>query len=149
MARIHAHRRGKSHSTRPTSKRAAQWVTYSPDELVTIIVKLAKDGVTPSEIGVKLRDEYGVPLVQPLLGKPIGEILVEHGVKPQLPEALDRLLMRARALQNHLKAHPADHKNVRSLELLEAKIHRLSKFYKRSGTLPLTWKYSTVVAQLA
>lgn len=149
MARIHAHRRGKSHSTRPTSSRVPQWVTYSPDELVTIIVKLSKDGLSPSEIGTKLRDEYSIPLVTPLLGKSITEILAEHEVKPALPEDLDRLMRRARSLQDHLKAHPADHKNVRSLELLEAKIHRLSKYYKRNERLLPSWKYSAVVAQLA
>ena len=29
MARIHSHRHGKSHQTRPTSKRAPTWLTYS------------------------------------------------------------------------------------------------------------------------
>jgi small subunit ribosomal protein S15 len=37
---------------------------------------------------------------------------------------------------------------VRSLELIEAKIHRLSKYYKRTGKIPGNWKYSAVIAQL-
>lgn len=149
MARIHAHRRGKSHSSRPTAVRTPQWVTYSPEEVATLIVKLAKEGLPQSEIGVRLRDEYNIPLVKPILGKPISQVLKENNLLPKSPEDLDRLLRRAKRLQDHLKASPADRKNVRSLELLEAKIHRLSKYYKRNGVLPADWKYSAVVAQLA
>jgi small subunit ribosomal protein S15 len=149
MTRIHSHRRGKSHSTQPTSRRPLSWVTYSPDEITTLIVKLAKDGYTPSAIGIKLRDEYNIPLVQPVIGKGIVEVLAENGVKISLPEELERLLSKAKKLQTHLKSHKADHTNVRSLELVEAKIHRLSKYYKRKDILPLNWKYSAVIAQLA
>jgi len=38
---------------------------------------------------------------------------------------------------------------VRSLELIEAKIYRLSKYYKEIGILPQDFKYSAVVAQLS
>ncbi len=133
---------------RPTSKRAPTWSTYSPDEIVTLIVKMAKDGVTPSEIGVRLRDEYSIPLVKPVLGKSVLEVIEEHGLRSSIPEDLDRLMKKARKLQEHLKTHKSDRKNVRSLELIEAKIHRLSKHYKSEGLLPRDWKYSTVVAQL-
>ncbi|MGH9992676.1 MAG: 30S ribosomal protein S15, partial [Nitrososphaera sp.] len=33
-------------------------------------------------------------------------------------------------------------------ELVEAKIHRLSRYYKRMGILPQNWKYAAVIAQL-
>jgi small subunit ribosomal protein S15 len=149
LARIHSHRRGKSHSTRPTSKRAPSWVTHSPEEVEALIVKLAKSGLKPSEIGVRLRDEYGIPLVKPILGKSVTDVLRENNLLGDLPEDLERLLARAKRLQEHLAVHRSDRKNVRSLELLEAKIHRLSKYYKRIGRLPQDWKYSAVVAQLA
>ncbi|MCP8317243.1 MAG: 30S ribosomal protein S15, partial [archaeon] len=119
MARIHSHRRGKSHSMRPTSRRAPTWSTYSTDEIVTQIVKMAKDGLTPSEIGIKLRDEYNIPLVKPIWGKSVLEVLEENGLRPSLPEELDRLIKKAKTLQEHLKAHKSDRKNVRSLELIE------------------------------
>ena len=38
---------------------------------------------------------------------------------------------------------------LRSLELIEAKIYRLSKYYKKIGILPQDFKYSAVVAQLS
>ena len=133
---------------RPTSRRAPAWSTYSPDEIVTLIVRMAKDGLTPSEIGLRLRDEYSIPLVKPIVGKSVLEVLDENGLGPPMPEDLDRLMKRAKKLQGHLKAHKSDRKNIRSLELIEAKVHRLSKYYKSKGLLPKNWKYSTVIAQL-
>ena len=57
MARTHAHTRGKSHSVRPTSKNAPTWTIDSQDILKTI-VDFGKDGMSPSEIGLRLRDEF-------------------------------------------------------------------------------------------
>lgn len=147
MARMHAHTKGKSHSTRPI-KSVASWVTMGKDELASLIVNMAKDGMGSSEIGIKLRDEYGIPLVKHVLGKSITEVLEENGIRSEMPEDLDILLRKALGLQKHLRTHRGDRNNVRSLELLEAKIHRLSKYYKREGKLPQKWKYSTVVAKL-
>lgn len=145
---MHSNGKGKSHSIRPTSRHAPTWLTYSPDEITTLIVRLAKSGLTPSLIGIKLRDEYNIPLVKPILGMSIKKVLEENNTKSGIPEDLDRLMKRAKKLQAHLKANKTDHKNVRSLELLEAKIHRLSKYYKSEGLLQPNWKYSVIVAQL-
>jgi small subunit ribosomal protein S15 len=112
------------------------------------VVKLSKDGLSPSEIGLKLRDEHGIPLVKPVLGKSLTEVLADNNVKPEMAEDLDKLVKKAVGLQKHLKVHNSDHRNVRSLELVEAKIHRLSKYYKSIGKLPKNWKYAAVIAQL-
>ncbi len=149
MARIHSHRHGKSHQTRPTSKAVPSWVTYGPDEVKAAIVKLAKEGLTPSQIGLALRDDYGIPLAKPVLGKSIGDVLVEAKLAPKLPQDLQDLIDRALRVQKHLQIHHSDRKNVHSLELVEAKIYRLSKFYKGKGILPDDFKYTAVVAQLA
>ena len=148
MGKIHSHSRGKSHSTRPASIGQPSWVSQTPDEITSTILKLAKEEHNPSQIGVELRDEYGIPLAKPLIGKSIGKVLKENGLNPDIPEDLSTSLTRAGKLQSHLKAHPGDRMNVRSLELLEAKIHRLSKYYKMQGILPSTSKFSVAVAQL-
>jgi small subunit ribosomal protein S15 len=109
---------------------------------------MGKDGLTPSQIGVRLRDDYGIPLVKPMIGKSIAELLRENKLAPAIPEDLTNLLERARRVQAHLDANKSDRKNVRSLELIEAKIYRLSKHYKKIGLLPSTFKYTAVVAQL-
>ncbi|HEX7031481.1 MAG TPA: 30S ribosomal protein S15 [Nitrososphaera sp.] len=148
MARIHVHTHGKSHSTRPTSKSPPSWVNQSRDQVASLVVKLSKDGLSPSEIGLKLRDEYAIPLVKPIVGKSITQVLAENNIKSEMPEDLDRLVRKALGLQRHLKSHNSDRRNVRSLELVEAKIHRLSKYYKGVGKLPKNWRYAAVIAQL-
>jgi small subunit ribosomal protein S15 len=148
MARIHTHTHGKSHSIRPTSKSAPSWLNQSKDQVSSLVVKLSKDGLRPSEIGLKLRDEHGIPLVKPVMGKSLTELLADNNIRPEMPEDLDTLVNKAVGLQKHLKMHNSDHRNVRSLELVEAKIHRLSKYYKKIGKLPKSWKYAAVIAQL-
>jgi small subunit ribosomal protein S15 len=149
MARIHSHRHGKSHVTRPTSKSNPSWVTTTPEEARATVLKLAKDGTSPSKIGQILRDDYGVPLVKPLLGKSLGRVLADGKASPKVPQDLQDLIERAQRVQKHLQSHKSDKKNVHSLELVEAKIYRLSKYYKQKGLLPGEFKYTAVVAQLA
>jgi len=148
MARIHVHTHGKSHSTRPTSKGPALWVNQNREQISTLVVELAKEGLSPSEIGLRLRDVYGIPLVKPILGKSVTTVLADSNIKPDMPEDLDKLVRKALGLQKHLRVHNSDHRNVRSLELVESKIHRLSKYYKREGKIPRNWKYAAVIAQL-
>lgn len=148
MARTHVHTHGKSHSIRPTSKTPPAWLKAGSDQVSSLVVKMSKDGLGPSEIGIKLRDEHGVPLAKPVTGKKLTKILADNNIKAEMPEDLDRLVHKAAGLQKHLKAHNSDHRNVRSLELVEAKIHRLSQYYKQTGKIPATWKYTAVIAQL-
>jgi small subunit ribosomal protein S15 len=148
MARIHAHTRGKSHSVRPASKNTPSWPVYNQGEISSLIVQLSKEGLTPSEIGIQLRDEHAIPLTNPILGKSITDVLDENNIKRDMPEDLNQLVQKAVGLQEHLRLHNSDHRNIRSLELIEAKIHRLSRYYKRIGKLHKSWKYGAVIAQL-
>jgi small subunit ribosomal protein S15 len=148
VGRLHSHRHGKSHSIRPVTPSAPTWVKQNPEEIEELVVKYAKEGLRPSEIGIKLRDQHSIPLTRQIVKKPITEILEQKGVKPDMPEDLNNLVTKALGLQKHLKAHKSDRRNVRSLELLEAKVHRLSSHYKEIGRIPKTWKYKAVIAQL-
>ena len=148
MARIHVHTHGKSHSTRPTSKGPAPWLSHSRDQISALAVEFAKEGLSPSEIGIRLRDLHGIPLIKPVLGKSLTSVLIENNIKSDMPEDLDKLVRKALGLQKHLRVHNSDHRNVRSLELIESKIHRLSKYYKLKGKIPRKWKYAAVIAQL-
>ncbi len=148
MGRMHTHRHGKSHSIRPTTLRAPSWITQSPKEIEELVVKYTKDGFTPSQIGNKLRDQHAIPLIKVITKKSIGEILEENDLKSEMPEDLENIVKRAVGLQKHLKVNRGDNRNVRSLELIEAKVHRLSVYYKRIERIPKTWKYKSVVAQL-
>ena len=148
MGRLHTHRHGKSHSIRPVTIRAPSWTTASSKEVEELIIKYAKDGLTPSQIGIKLRDQHAIPLTKPITSKTITKILEENKLMPELPEDLDNIVKKAVGLQKHLKANKGDRRNVRSLELIEAKVHRLATYYKKIGRIPENWKYKSVVAQL-
>mgnify|MGYP003963980665 FL=1 len=67
---------------------------------------------------------------------------------PEIPEDLNNIVMKAVNLQKHLKENKSDNRNVRALELVEAKVHRLSTHYKKNGNIDQKWKYKSVVAQL-
>ena len=148
MGRMHTHRHGKSHSIRPTIPRVPSWITLTPAEIETLVVKYSKDGLTPSQIGIKLRDQHSSPLIKPITKKGINQILEENDLKPEMPEDLENIVNKAVGLQKHLKENKGDNRNVRSLELIEAKVHRLSVYYKRIERIPKIWKYKSVVAQL-
>jgi small subunit ribosomal protein S15 len=50
-------------------------------------------------------------------------------------------MKRAVRVRKHLDEHPKDYHSKRGLQLIESKIHRLVKYYKREGILPPDWKY--------
>lgn len=141
-------RKGKSHSTRPVSKRPPSWCKYQPEEVEALVVKLAKEGHPPSVIGTILRDQYSIPLVKPFIGKTITQMLKEAELLPSIPEDLGDLLKRAAGLTVHLEKNKRDLHNKRSLQVVEAKIYKLSRYYKRKGVLPQKWKYQAKTATI-
>jgi small subunit ribosomal protein S15 len=140
--------KGKSHQTRPVSKRTPIWCKYTPEEIESIVIKLAKEGHTTSSIGTILRDQHGIPLTKPIAGKSITQILKDADLAPSIPEDMAVLLKKATSIYVHLEKNKKDAYNKRSLQLIEAKIHKLSKYYKREGVLPLDWKYEAKTASL-
>lgn len=148
MGRVHTHRHGQSHSTRPINTRTPSWVSSSPKEVEDLVVKYGKDGVPMAQIGIRMRDQHAIPLVKPIVKKSIKTILEENGIKQEIPEDLNNIVKKALNLQRHLRTNNSDKRNVRSLELVEAKVHRISTYYKEIGALPQNWKYKSVVAQL-
>jgi small subunit ribosomal protein S15 len=140
--------KGKSHETRPVSKRAPSWCKYQPEEVEALIVKLAKEGNSASRIGTILRDQYSVPLSKPITGKRILKIMKENELAPAFPEDLASLLKKAESLALHLEKNRTDLYNRRALQLIEAKIHKVSRFYKKEGILSTTWKYEPKIASI-
>jgi len=148
MARMHNSTKGKSGSTRPNIDSLPEWAERDEDEIEELIVKLAKQGYTSSEIGVELRDQYGIPDVQLATGKSITDIMEDKDLGPDIPEGLMALLEKAVNLNKHLNRNPKDISNKRGLQLVESKIRRLVKYYKKEGKLPEDWKYSIDKAEM-
>lgn len=148
MARMHARKRGRSGSTRPLTTEVPEWIPLGPEEIEEQIVRLAKDGVSSSKIGMVLRDQYGVPSVKLVLGKSISDVMIENDLRPKLPDDLTSLMRKAVNLSNHISENHKDISNKRSLQLVESKIRRLTRYYKGTGVLPQDWKYSIKTAEL-
>lgn len=125
-----------------------EWVPLNATEIEELIVKMAKDGFTSARIGLVLRDQYGVPDVKLATGKTVTEIMKEKDVAPALPEDLSNLMRRAISLNVHLRNNHGDVSNKRGLNLIEAKIRRLERYYKKNGVLAADWKYSLKTAEL-
>ena len=54
---------------------------------------------------------------------------------------MGNLIKKAARLTAHLEKNRKDLHNKRALQIVEAKIHKLSRYYKREGVLPPNWKY--------
>jgi len=138
--------KGQSHSVRPVGKRPPMWCRYQPEEIEALVTKLAKEGNSPSRLGAILRDQYGVPLVKPLVNKSITQILKENDLAPPIPEDLETLQKKAARLRAHMEKHGSDKYNKRALLVIEAKIRNAAEYYKRKGLLPKDWTPTTRVA---
>jgi small subunit ribosomal protein S15 len=142
MARTHARVKGKSGSKRPVHKDVS-FVTLKPKEIEQLIVDMAKnEGLLPSKIGLILRDKYAIPSVKVVCGSSITEILRKNGVESEIPEDLHFLVTKALALRKHLETNTRDTHNTRGLQLIDAKIRRLSTYYKKKGILAKKWSYN-------
>merc|ERR1712154_496613 len=85
MGRMHAPGKGISQSALPYRRSVPTWLKLSSVEVKDEIYKLAKKGLTPSQIGVILRDSHGVAQVRFVTGNKILQILKRKGLAPDLP----------------------------------------------------------------
>jgi small subunit ribosomal protein S15 len=138
---MHSRRKGKAGSTRPSKKSQPSWIRHKPKEIELLVTKLAKEGKGFSEIGVILRDTYGIPSTKDLAGKRISAICAEKNLGAKIPEDLLSLIKRVIIIKKHLEKNKQDETAKRGLHLTESKIFRLVKYYKKAHRLPADWKY--------
>jgi len=148
MARMHARKRGKAGSKKPSTRTTPKWVRNKKDEVERLILKLANEGNSSANIGLILRDQFGIPSVKTITGKTVSKIMRENKIYPKYPEDLFNLLKQAVNLRSHLEKNKRDYTSKRGLELLESKIRRLGKYYVKSGVLPEDWRYDPEQAKL-
>jgi small subunit ribosomal protein S15 len=131
---MHSRRRGSSDSDKPVADEPPEWSDVDEDAIVDRVVELAEQGHSPSEIGLKLRDEgvqgTPVPDVSLATGQKITEILEDEDADPELPEDLRNLMERAVRLREHMDENPGDHQNKRALQNTQSKIRRLVDYYR-------------------
>lgn len=148
MARMHTRRRGSSGSDHPVADEPPEWSDVEADDVEARIVELAEQGLEPSQIGLKLRDEgvkgTPVPDVKLATGKKVTEILEENDAAPELPEDLRNLMARAVRLRKHMERNQQDAQNKRALQNTESKIRRLVAYYRGDELdADFTYNYET------
>ncbi|MDV0447906.1 hypothetical protein MsAg5_18270 [Methanosarcinaceae archaeon Ag5] len=148
MAKMHTKRKGQAGSKKPLRTEVPEWVNVSSEDATKIILELWKQGISTSQIGMILRDQYGVGDVKLLTGKKITQILKDNQVNSHIPEDLANLIIKALGLRKHLAANKKDLHNKRSLQLTESKIRRLVKYYHSTKVLPMDWVYKPETAEV-
>ncbi|MFB6207114.1 MAG: 30S ribosomal protein S15 [Haloglomus sp.] len=153
MARMHTRRRGSSDSDTPVADDPPEWSDVDAEAIEERVVELAEEGYSPSEIGLKLRDEgvQGTPIpdVKLATDKKVTEILAEHDADPEIPEDLYNLLERAVRLREHMDENPTDYQNKRALQNTESKIRRLVDYYRGDEiAADFTYSYDTATELL-
>lgn len=139
---MHSRKRGKSGSKKP-AKKVPSWAPFQEKDVEKLIIKYGKAGKTTSEIGIILRDSYGIHNVKALTRKTITALLQEHKLGKALPEDILSLIQRMISIKHHFDQNKQDMTALRGLQLTEAKIRRLVKYYQRTGRLALDWQFDT------
>ncbi|KAF8550263.1 hypothetical protein OG21DRAFT_1598894 [Imleria badia] len=109
-----------------------------PDEVVDHINKLARRGLTPSQIGVTLRDSHGIPQVRFVTGNKILRVLKSQGPLPPHQKAI--------SVRKHLEVNRKDKDSTSRLILIESRIHRLARYYKTKQVIQPNFKYDANTA---
>jgi len=125
-----------------------EWVMYSDEEIEEFILKFTREGKSPSEIGIVLRDQYGIPNVKAVTGEKITAILKRNEQSQEYPEDIMNLIKRAVNIRDHLKENPKDLHTKRGLTIIESRIRRLGKYYVGEHVLPEGWRYDPQEAAL-
>ncbi|KAL2460797.1 40S ribosomal protein S13-2 [Abeliophyllum distichum] len=146
MGRMHSRGKGISASALPYKRTPPSWLKISSQDVDDNICKFAKKGLTPSQIGVILRDSHGIAQVKSVTGSKILRILKAHGLAPEIPEDLYHLIKKAVAIRKHLERNRKDKDSKFRLILVESRIHRLARYYKKTKKLPPVWKYESTTA---
>ena len=143
MGRMYGQGKGISASAIPFKRTAPNWSKKDPRELSDDVCKMARKGLKPSAIGVRLRDSNGISQVKAVTGHKILRILKKNGLAPEIPEDIWYLIKKAVMMRKHLERNRGDKDAKFRLIMVESKIHRLARYYKRAKQLPPTWKYES------
>ena len=71
--------KGISSTATPFKRRCVKWVVHTPRSISDLIVTMAKKGMSPSQIGVTIRDKEAVPSIKLLTGQKIVRLLKKNG----------------------------------------------------------------------
>ncbi len=151
MAKMYTKRHGKSKSRKPVidaEKLGKGTDELSKEEIIKLIESYGRQGMSPAAIGEIMKKKHNVRFIKQATGKRLMQILSEQGIKFEVPPAMLDLIKKAVRVRKHLEANKQDVHNRTSLNRIESKIWRLTKYYIKEGTLPKGWRYNPETAGL-
>ncbi len=141
-------KRARPKTGKKSTSQKPDWVEFGKKDIEEVVVNLANAGHTASEIGMVLRDQYGVPKTKQITGGTIEDILAEHKLLPDVPRDLLNLIKKSVVLQKHMVENHKDYTAKRGYILTVSKIRKLSAYYLTKGKLAKGWRYTPEQAAL-
>ena len=102
------------------------WVKLSESDLLKVIEELSKK-YAPSQIGIILRDQYGVPTTK-VFGKKLKVYLKELGIERN--EDLENLEKKVIRMKEHLKSNLTDKKAKHMIQGAQSKFDVSRRYFE-------------------
>jgi len=103
------------------------WLKYTESELQKIIAELATKH-TPSQVGIILRDQYGVPSAR-VYGKKLSHFLKKAGIETR--EDMEAVEKKIERLKEHLKTNITDKKAKHKTQKAKSRLNKLKRYYSK------------------
>ena len=101
------------------------WVKMKEPELKKVIAELAEKNA-PSQIGIILRDQYGIPTTK-IFGKKLQAYLKELGIDRK--EDLENAEVKVEKMKEHLKKNITDRSAKHKLQKAQSHLNTTRKYY--------------------
>jgi len=105
------------------------WLKMKETELVAVIKELAENH-QPAQIGLILRDQYGVPTTK-LYGKKLASYLKDLGLESNAE--LKNAQKKVDALGEHLKENVTDKKAKHKFQKAKSRLNILKRYFARKN----------------
>ena len=103
------------------------WVKIKEPELKALIKELSEKN-SPSQIGLILRDQYGIPTTK-VFGKKLKAYMVELGIERN--EDLENAEKKVEGLKEHLKENITDRHAKHKLQHAQSRLNITQKYFAR------------------
>ena len=101
------------------------WIKMDEKELVAIIKELSTK-YPSSQIGMILRDQYGIPTTR-VFGKKLKSYLEELGIETK--EDLVNAVNKVDSLKEHMKNNVTDKRSKHKLQKAQAHLNKVKRYY--------------------
>ena len=101
------------------------WVKMKEPELKKVILELSEK-YAPSQIGIVLRDQYGIPTTK-VFGKKLKAYMVELGIDRN--EDLENAEKKVVGLKEHLKENITDRSAKHKLQHAQSRLNIIKKYF--------------------